>query len=350
VSPTISDTITEDKIMRSILLSSIIGLIVAGCSDIAGNGAGVPPPPPPPAAPVATIRAATTASGDGQSGTVATTLPLPLRVVVDSDGAPRAGVTVTWQAYAGALEPQSSVTDAEGLATAMWSLDTVSGAKLAFAGVIGASGSPVSFRATALAGPATTIEKQDGDSQTVASNRQFLPLRARLADRYDNGVVGQTTTWTVESGTLVILSNTGVTDGIGVSNAVVGRTQRTPGTGVVRVALNGATPAVDFALAVGPPEAFVVVDNQGSSAFISAQNNTSPAVDTLPVGQTMAFPCLNFDYDQHRLVSVGEPSFRSRDFPYGCQSEPVSVAFIAPGTYQYADFYHPAAIGTIVVQ
>jgi plastocyanin len=331
----------------AIMLLSIFGLTTSGCGET-GDGIVTPPPP---VVPVVTMSAEPAASGDAQSGTVATTLPLPLRVVVDSDGSPQAGVTVTWQSSSGALAPTSSVTDAEGLATTMWTLDTVSGGKTASAAVAGAEGSPVTFSATALAGPATIIEKMAGDSQAVAANRPpFNPLLVRFLDQYRNRVEGRTVTWSVESGPLTILSSNPMTNGDGVSLAVVG-TQRTPGGGLVRVALNGATLAVDFTLTVGPPEAFVVVEDQGRSTFTSAQNHTSnPAVDTLAVGQTMAFNCTNFDYGQHRLVSVGQPSFGRQDFPYGCLSEPLSVTFTAPGTYQYADFYFRRATGTIVVE
>src|SRR5436190_943997 len=111
-----------------------------------GGTADITPPPPPP---TVIVSAESTASGNGQSGTVATALPLPLRVVVDSNGSPEAGATVSWQSSSGALAPTSSVTNGEGVAAAIWTLDTVSGGQTASATVAGATGSPVKFSATA---------------------------------------------------------------------------------------------------------------------------------------------------------------------------------------------------------
>jgi uncharacterized protein YceK/plastocyanin len=330
--------------MRSILLSSIVGLIVTGCGDVAGSDMGTPPP-----APVVTVGAAITESGDGQSGTVATTLSLPLRVAVDSAGIPQAGVKVTWTALGGTLEPQSSVTDAGGVATTRWTLDTVSGGKAVSAVVAGVKGSPVTFKATALAGPASILEKVAGDTQSVASNRQFHPLSIRLTDQYHNKVSGQIVTWTVESGPLTILSQTVTTDGI--STAQIGNQGAGPGT--VRASLTGSSSMVEFSLNIDTPEGFLVLLNQAGAAFSSAQNNsTNPAVDTITAGQTMEFKCRNFDYDAHRLVSVGQPSFEAQDFSYYCESRliPLYVTFTTPGTYRYTDFYFPKATGTIVVQ
>jgi hypothetical protein len=59
---------------------------------------------------------------------------------------------------------------------------------------------------------------------------------------------------------------------------------------------------------------------------------------------------LDFDYDRHRVVSVGTPSFPTPgDFPYTLHPK-VSVMFTVPGTYHYTDFYNSAATGTVVVQ
>jgi plastocyanin len=276
-------------------------------------------------------------------------LALPLRVVVNSDGLPQAGVTVTWQSSSGALAPTASVTNGEGQASAIWTLDTVSGEKTASANVAGAAGSPVSFSATAVAGSATTIEKTAGDNQTLAANRpSFDPLVIRLLDQYHNPARGPSVTWSVENGPLAILSSNLAANGVSV--AVVG-TQRTQGSGLVRAALNGAQAAVDFTLVVGPPAPAAVVEDQGNSVFISAQNNTrNPAVDTLAIGETMAFTCMNFDYEVHRLVSVGQPSFGPQDFSYYCETEPLSVTFTAAGSYQYADSHFPRATGRVVVR
>ena len=89
---------------RSVLVSCVVGLAAVGCGGASGDITTPPSPPPPPKA---IVRAAPVASGAGQSGIVATTLPLPLRVEVDSDGSSLQGVTVVWHTASGALAPTS---------------------------------------------------------------------------------------------------------------------------------------------------------------------------------------------------------------------------------------------------
>jgi plastocyanin len=100
------------------------------------------------------------ANGDGQSGTAGSALPTPLAVVLSDANAVRPGVAVSWAtADGGTLSPTSSVTDAAGRATATWTLGPTSGGQAATASVAGATGSPVTFNATAV--PANTIQLVD---------------------------------------------------------------------------------------------------------------------------------------------------------------------------------------------
>ena len=64
-------------------------------------------------------------SGDSQTATLGTTLANPVVVrVADAKNTPLAGITVTWAAAAGSgTLPTSSVTDANGYASAQWTLD-----------------------------------------------------------------------------------------------------------------------------------------------------------------------------------------------------------------------------------
>jgi plastocyanin len=111
----------------------------------------------------------TSSSGDGQSGTTGETLANPLRVIVTLDGVAQTGVTVTWTALdqGASMDPGSSVTGAGGIATSTWTLGGVAGTQRAMAGVSGAAGSPVYFRATAVAPEA-------GDTVRVINN-QYSP-------------------------------------------------------------------------------------------------------------------------------------------------------------------------------
>jgi plastocyanin len=97
-----------------------------------------------------------TNSGDAQTGTAGAVLANPLRVVVTQNGVAKPGVTVTWATATGSLAP-GGVTDASGIATAAWTLSAGGGAQSATASVTGATGSPVTFTATAPVVPTITV-------------------------------------------------------------------------------------------------------------------------------------------------------------------------------------------------
>ncbi|MBA3318642.1 MAG: hypothetical protein H0T50_11210 [Gemmatimonadales bacterium] len=104
---------------------------------------------PPPDDPVVVART-TIGSGNGQTGLPGDLLPEPLRVVITKASEPQAGVVVTWATPdGGLLAPPTSNTDADGIAGTIWELGPDPGTQTATATVAGATGSPVSFTATA---------------------------------------------------------------------------------------------------------------------------------------------------------------------------------------------------------
>src|SRR5512143_3167262 len=74
--------------------------------------------------PVETIAKDPVRSGDAQTAAVATAPSDSLRVLVQEDGAPLAGATVTWATTGtgAAVSPRTSQTDAAGFATTAWTL------------------------------------------------------------------------------------------------------------------------------------------------------------------------------------------------------------------------------------
>jgi plastocyanin len=93
-----------------------------------------------------------TKSGDLQTGLVGTALPNALRVMVTRDGEPASGVGVTWATGSGTVTPSNAETDADGLSTTTWTLGDTPGTVTATASVTSATGSPVTFTATAIEG------------------------------------------------------------------------------------------------------------------------------------------------------------------------------------------------------
>ena len=109
-------------------------------------------------APVTLAMAKTaTSSGDAQTGTAGVALANPLRVAVTDGGVAQSGVTVTWATTNGGTLTPGGATDASGIATATWTLGAGGGAQTATASLSGATGSPVTFTATAPVVPTITV-------------------------------------------------------------------------------------------------------------------------------------------------------------------------------------------------
>ena len=116
-------------------------------------------------------------SGGDQTGRADRLLALPLRVAVTRDGAQAAGVHVVWDTKDGIVEP-SGVTDAQGIATAAWTLPRRAGAMHSTARIDGAAAIPAHFRAEAWF---PDIEKVSGDGQTgVVGDTLPEPFQVRV--------------------------------------------------------------------------------------------------------------------------------------------------------------------------
>ncbi len=288
---------------------------------------------------------------NGQSALVGSTLDTPLSVTVLSEGVPSPGATVYWVGQNVTLAPAASVTDLSGIATTTGTLTALAGAATIRATTAGIMGPPAILTATALPLPGWAITREAGDSQTLPAN---LPLfdfvSVVVTDEFGNPVEGQEVTWTVESGPLSITTRTPMTSAAGASYARVAP-GATAGVGVLRAAISGGAPFVEFTLTVSPPIPVVILDVSGPQfGFVSRSNGTSPAVDTLPVGGTMTWLLSFSDLEDHAIASVGVPSFVGGSLGYGADVHGLSVTFTTPGVYLYEDPYWPFATGTLVVQ
>ncbi|MGH7568263.1 MAG: beta strand repeat-containing protein [Gemmatimonadales bacterium] len=100
------------------------------------------------------------AGGNGQSGTVGTLLPQPIRVRVtagDALGVKGTLVTFAVTGGGGSVAQGVVVTDDTGFAQTTWTLGPTPIAQSATATATGLAGSPVGFTATAIAGPASQL-------------------------------------------------------------------------------------------------------------------------------------------------------------------------------------------------
>lgn len=319
-------------------------VLVAGCG---GDGNGPPP------GDVTAVAKTASASGDAQAGIVGQVLPEPLRVVVTTNGAAAPGVTVNWSASAGqgTLSPASVATNADGVASTSWTLGTTAGAMTATATVTGATGSPVTFNASAAAGPAAALENASGNGQTGEINTALpQPLVAIATDEFGNAVAGVVVNWAATGATLS--ASTDETDASGVSDVTV-TLGGTAGPVTITAASDGlvGSPLTFTATAVEaapiPTTASVTVRNNN---FFSVRNSTSsPAVDTVAVGGTVTWTWAPTATNAHNITSTGSPTFPGHED--AVQPATHSHTFTSAGTYNYLCTIHGTVMsGRIVVR
>jgi len=282
---------------------------------------------------------------DNQSGVVAASLAQPLRITAFAGGAPAEGVTVTWSTGDGTITPRSSTTDRYGAATATWTMPETAGEVVAKASMDRTTGPPLTLRATARAAGLSQLEKLQGDNQVYPSNFPgFDVLRAQGADQYGNAVTPLNLTWSVESGPVEVVE---VLAGGAARVAPTGA----PGGAVVRAAAVGSRPMhVDFRLEARSPVPLVLLD-PGAHRFVSQANGSTPAVDTIGVGERMTWVLSRSGEGDHAIGSVGGvPNWGPLSF-FPCDDPAVvDWVFTEPGTYQYKDYFDPAMTGTVVVR
>jgi len=284
------------------------------------------------------IAQAAAPSGDLQSGTVNAALALPLRALVTQDGSPKPGVTVQWATTTGTMNPTSSPTDVDGIATSIWTLGTAAGAQTARATLAGATGSPLQFSATGTAGPPAALLKQAGDGQGQVVNTNFAAqLQVRVNDAFGNPVPSVAVQWAA-TGTVQPASASTNTNSQGIASVTV-NALASAGLGQVQASTGGVAGSVKFDLTVGDRKV-----SAGSNFFLSGRNGTqNPAIDTLAVNQTMLWVNQG---GTHTVESTGTPSFTSSG-----TLTVYTVTFNTAGTYEYDCALHGAAMtGRVVVQ
>jgi plastocyanin len=168
---------------------ALLALVGCGGSD---GGSGPPPEDP------LEVQAAPAPNGNAQTGPPGEALPGDLRVVITRASEPQGGVEVAWAtAQGGSLDPATSTTGADGIATTTWTLGPAEGAQSATATVADAEGSPVAFTATAQEDepPPPPPPPPDATIQVLgpAGGNRFSPADVTIQ-------AGQTVEWVWPSG------------------------------------------------------------------------------------------------------------------------------------------------------
>jgi plastocyanin len=170
---------------RALAMGSLVVLMAWGC----GGDDNAP-------AQTVTVAKAPSKDGDQQTGNTGEALLSPLRVSVTSDGNPQSGTTVTWSTSdGGSFDPGSNVTGPDGIGATTWTLGPTAGIQHAMATVTGATGSPVTFAATATGGSGPPPGDPTAISVTVGNNFFTSVQNATSNPAVDTLALNGTVSW-----------------------------------------------------------------------------------------------------------------------------------------------------------
>jgi YVTN family beta-propeller protein len=195
-------------------------------------------------------------AGNGQSGVVGTVLATAYSVAVKNVlGLPVQGVQVHWAAgpAGGSMNPATSLTDVNGIASSSRTLGPGAVTQTATASVGGLTGSPVTFTATALPAAAAQLVKQSVDPQTGTVATAVTAPVVKVVDQFGNGVAGLIVNFAPAGGG-TIGATQGTSDALGLVSAGSWTLGSLVGTNTV-AATAGTLPSVTFSATsvAGPP-------------------------------------------------------------------------------------------------
>jgi plastocyanin len=129
-------------------------IVWAGIAATLALGAGAcgSEPQTQPQGPLA-IEKAPSKDGDEQTQVAGETLSSPLRVLVTRNDVAVPGSSVRWTTDDGSFDDATTVADANGIASGVWTLSDEVGDQTAQASIQGADGSPLTFTAHAITQP-----------------------------------------------------------------------------------------------------------------------------------------------------------------------------------------------------
>jgi hypothetical protein len=157
--------------------------------------------------------------GDKQTAIVGTAVSAaPAVVISDGNGRGVPGISVVFSVSSGGgtVESGNATTDKQGLASAgNWTLGTLIGTHSLTVSATEVPGSPVTFTATATAGPTTTLTKLASEPVLSPAGSNIDSIVVRAADQFGNAVPNQTVTFTVTAGGGTVSPPTRVTQADG---------------------------------------------------------------------------------------------------------------------------------------
>jgi photosystem II stability/assembly factor-like uncharacterized protein len=185
-------------------------------------------------------------AGNGQTATAGAAVTTPPSVIVrdaNNNPAPVSGILVTFAVASGGGSGTglTATTNAYGAATVgSWTLGTTVGANTLTAASTGLTGSPVTFTATGVAGPATQVAINALGTQTAtAGSAVATPPSVLVRDVNNNPVPGASVTFAVASGGGSVIGGTTTTNNSGVATVGSWTLGTTAGTNTLTATATG---------------------------------------------------------------------------------------------------------------
>jgi hypothetical protein len=246
------------------LLAATQILVATACGDDP-----TPPPTAPPRRPTMVVI-----SGSDQTADVGTTLPAPLVVrVLDSLDAPAQGIVVRFSSL-NSFARDTTTTDAQGIASLRWTLDTLASAHEIVAQATLDPSTPhgtlsATFRATATPLAPARVVVTGGDGAVAAPTGRVDTVVVAAFDRYGNASPIAQVDWVVRAGGGTVRAIHTRTDDRGEAQAIwhVGPTEGPNALDVVVGSIQSevlATASIEF------PGSLVVVGASHSCALTTA--------------------------------------------------------------------------------
>ncbi len=213
-------------------------------------------------------------SGNNQSGTAGSPLPVSLQVTVeDSYGNPVQGLTINWVVTNGSGSiTAATTTNSSGVASNTWSLGIVAGSTNSVtATVSGYSGLTQTFSATATPGSPVAISITGGQSQSAFLGANLsTALSVNVKDSNNNNVQSATVNWSSTSGTLGSGASTSTNaSGNSSNNLTLGTDSTAAGAKTVTATIDGTTTTVTFNVTASVAAPSVSGTNANASTVLS---------------------------------------------------------------------------------
>jgi hypothetical protein len=219
-------------------------------------------------------------AGNNQSAIAGSAVATPPSVVIrDANNNPLSGVSVTFAVSSGggSVTGATQVTNSEGIAAVGgWTLGTTAGPNSLTATASGIAGSPVTFNATGVAGPAATIALHGGSTSGTAGHVVSVPPSVIVTDANGNPVAGVAVTFQITSGGGSMTGASQTTDANGIAAATSWTLGTIAGSNTVTASASGLA---------GSPVTIEVIGNPGAPAkleFVTEPSNTGWRIAIAP--------------------------------------------------------------------